>query len=461
MSKKNPVWSFFASVKLAMVLLILISVASVLGTLIPQQEAAGLFISRLSPRMADILYSLQLFNIFHSTWFIVLLGLLALNLIVCSLDRFPTAWRRFRQEGALDRDDLFEAIPSDQVVIKEPPLSEEADRIGMLLRKKAGRVRRRDTENRSYFYGEKGAYSYFGVYLIHISVLVIMAGFIVGFLFGFEGHMNIAEGESSDVVALRGGKGLKKLDFSVQCDRFFIDFYANGTPKTYRSDLTFLTGGRAPQSSAVLVNHPVTFAGMRFYQASYGTIPSHDPVMTVRRGDKKIRDVKVAIGMALDLPEKKATVQMTRVEENLMGMGPAVKLDIQSPAGNIQLWVFEAIEQIAQANPGLLEQVPLFNPGAFAPYIFSLKQTDSRYYTGLQVARDPGVPVVATGALLMMIGFIIVFFCSHRQIWICLDQKADGTRISIAGKSNRDAVGLRRDIRKLLDAVKSNGGSGQ
>lgn len=446
---------------LAIVLLILISAASIMGTLIPQQEAAGLFMSRLSPGMAELLRGLQLFDIFHSTWFMVLLGLLALNLIVCSLDRFPTAWRRFRRENAPDRDDFFEAIPPDQIVIKGTPLSEEVNRIGILLRKETGRVRRRDAENHAYLFGEKGSYSYFGVYLIHLSVLIVMAGFIVSFLFGFEGHMNIVEGEASDTVSLKGGKGIKKLDFSVQCNRFFIDFYADGAPKTYQSDLIFFEGGRAPQSSSVLVNHPVTFAGMRFYQSSYGTIPSGDPVMIVIQGDKKIKDVKVAIGMAFDLPEKKATVQMTRVEENLMGMGPAVKLNIQAPAGNIQFWVFAAIKQMVQANPGLLEQVPLLNPGAFSPYVFSLEQADRRYFTGLQVTRDPGAPVVAAGAVLMVIGFIIVFFCSHRQIYIRLDQKAGRTRISIAGKSNRDAVGLNRDIRKLLDAITSNGGSTQ
>jgi cytochrome c biogenesis protein len=458
LSKKNPVWSFFASVKLAIVFLSLISAASILGTLIPQREAAGLIISRLSPGMADFLSGLQLFNIFQSTWFTVLLGLLALNLIVCSLDRFPMAWKRFRQESAPDRDDLFETIPSDQVIVKETSLSEETDRLEKLIGKK-GRVGRKDRDDRSYLYIGKGAYSYLGVYLIHVSILFVMAGFIVGFLFGFEGHMDIPEGESSAVVTLKGERGVKDLDFAVRCDRFFIDFYENGAPKTYRSDLTFLEGGRALRSSSVLVNYPITFAGMRFYQASYGMIPTGDPVMIVIQDDKKIKDVKVAIGMEFELPEKKARVLMTRVEDNLMGMGPAVKLNIQSPEGNIQFWVFQAIEQMIQANPGLLEQVPLFNPGAFEPYIFFLEQAEHRYYTGLQVARDPGVPMVATGALLMMIGFIIVFFCSHRQIWIRLDRITDQTRISITGKCNRDAVGLKRDIRKLLDAAKLDGGA--
>jgi cytochrome c biogenesis protein len=456
LSKKNPVRSFFASVKLAIVLLILISVASILGTLIPQQEAAGPFISRLNPGVADVLRGLQLFNVYHSAWFMILMALLAANLVVCSLDRFPTAWKRFRQVSEPDREDLFEKIPSDQVIIKETPLRSETDRLELLLKKKAGRVARRDEAGRSYLYGEKGAYSYFGVYIIHLSVLIIMAGVMIGFLFGFEGYVDIPEGESAAVVALKGGRGVKNLDFAVRCDRFFIDFYENGTPKTYRSDLTFLKAGRAVQSSAVLVNHPVAFGGMRFYQANYGMIPTGDPVMVVTQDDKKIKDVKVAIGMAFDLPEKKAKVQMVRVEEDLMGMGPAVKLSIQSPAGDVQLWVFQAIEQIGQANPGLLEQVPIFNPGLFKPYVFSLVQANNRYYTGLQVAQDPGVPLVAVGAALMMIGFMVVFFCSHRQIWIRLDVKGDKTRISVAGKSNRDAVGLERAIRKWLDAVKLN-----
>jgi len=65
--------------------LILISVASILGTLIPQQEAAGSLISRLNPGVADVLRALQLFNIYHSAWFMLLMALLATNLIICSL----------------------------------------------------------------------------------------------------------------------------------------------------------------------------------------------------------------------------------------------------------------------------------------------------------------------------------------------------------------------------------------
>jgi cytochrome c biogenesis protein len=446
-------------VKLAIVLLVLIAAASIVGTLIPQQEAAGPFIARLSPGVAGILSALQLFDIYHSAWFMILMALLAVNLAVCSLDRLPRAWRRFRQKGEPERADLFDDLPSDQTVFTEAPLADEADRLAALMKKKTGRVERRNVAGCSYLFAQKGALSSFGVYIVHAGVLVMMAGVMVGLFYGFEGTMNIPEGESSATVTLRGGRGVKPLDFAVRCDRFFMDSYETGAPKTYRSDLTFLQDGREVRSAAVLVNHPVSFAGMRFYQSSYGSVPAGDPVMNVMRTDRKIMDVNIAVGLSFELPDKKATVRILRVEDNLMGMGPAVKLSIDAPAGAVQLWVFAAIEQIAAANPGLLEQVPLFNPGAFSPYVFSLSLPERRPYTGLQVARDPGVPIVAAGAAFMMTGLLMVFFWSHRQIWIRLEAMGDKTRISIAGRSNRDDVGLNREIRDWVNAMESDRGT--
>jgi cytochrome c biogenesis protein len=453
--KKNPLLSFFASVKLAIVLLVLIAAASIVGTLIPQQEAAGPFIARLSPGVARFMQGLQLFDLFHSVWFMILMALLAVNLTVCSLDRFPRAWRRFRQKGEPERADLFDDLPSDQTVFTEAPLADEADRLAALLKKKTGPVERRDAGGRTWLLAQKGALSHFGVYIVHAGVLVMMAGVIIGLLYGFEGAMNIPEGESSSAVTLRGGRGVKPLDFAVRCDRFFMDSYETGAPKTYRSDLTFLQDGREAHTASVLVNHPVSFAGMRFYQSSYGSLPVGEPVITVRLADRKIMDVKIAVGLTFDLPDHEATVQMLRVEDNLMGMGPAVKLGIDAPAGAVQLWVFAAIEQIAAANPGLLQQVPLFNPGAFTPYVFSLSLPERRPYTGLQVARDPGLPLVAAGAAFMMIGLMMVFFWSHRQIRVRLEAAGDKTRISVAGSSSRDAVGLNREIRNWVQAIES------
>jgi cytochrome c biogenesis protein len=452
--KKNTLWSFFSSVKLTIVLLMIISIASILGTIIPQQGAADSFVSRLSPGMMSIFDNLQLFDIFHSIWFMSLMVLLSINLIVCSLNRFPAHWKLFHHRPDPDATEGFGNLPTDRIILVERSLHEETERIESLLKKRYNGVRRKDTEKGSFLTGEKGNFSYFGVYLIHFSVLIILTGVIIGFLFGFEAYVEVAEGEAVDTVQIKGGKGLKKLDFTVRCDRFTIDYYEDGTPKLYQSDLTFFRNDSILYQGPVLVNHPVSFEGIRFYQANYGKVPSDEVVIMLRKRHEKAQVIKVVMGKGFDLPGKEGKATIIRMEENLMRMGPAVKINIATGKGNVQFWIFQNIEQIEAENPGLMDQVPMFNPGLFIPYVFSLAMMQTKYYTGLQVAGDPGVPVVVAGSLLLVLGFMTVFFYAHRQVWIRLDRQGINTRISITGKTNKDPVGLDREILRLMGAIK-------
>jgi len=95
----------------------------------------------------------------------------------------------------------------------------------------------------------------------------------VGSFFGFDAYVNILAGEQIDTVMLRKTMRPLKLDFTVRCDKFTVDFYENGAPKEYRSDLSFLVKGKEMAKEKLLVNHPVEFMGITFYQANYGSIP--------------------------------------------------------------------------------------------------------------------------------------------------------------------------------------------
>jgi cytochrome c biogenesis protein len=458
--KKNPVWSFFSSVKLAITLLIIIAIASILGTIIPQQDAAGEFAGKLSPGMASVLDKLQVFDIFHSIWFLGLLLLLSVNLIVCSLNRFPSSWKRFRAISPPDEPALFKDLESNRVILTERKLEGEAERIEGLLKKRFKIVERKDKGVTSFVTAEKGRFSYFGVYLIHVSVLIIIAGMIIGFLLGFEAYVEVPEGESFDTVQLKGGKGIKKLDFTVRCDRFTIDYYKDGTPKLYQSDIAFIKNDNTLHQTPVIVNHPATFEGIRFYQAHYGKVPSGEAVIMLQKGREKAQPIKVSVGKAFDLPGNEGKATVVRMEPNLMQMGPAVKINIAADTGNVQFWVFQNIEQIEEENPGLTDHVPLFNPGVFAPYVFSLDMIQTKYFTGLQVARDPGVPVVVAGSLLLVFGFMAVFFYAHRQVMVRIDRQGTHTRISVTGKTNKDPVGLSREIQRLIGDIQKAGVKG-
>jgi cytochrome c biogenesis protein len=444
---------FLASTRLAIVLLVAIALGALLGTIIPQQEAAEAFSAQLQPAVLAIFQALQLFNVYHSVWFILLLLLLAVNLVVCSLDRFPSAWRQFRGDVAPDGAERLEDLPPDRIVATDRSAVEEAERLEVLLRKHCRRIRRTETPPGFVLAGGKGAFSRFGVFVVHLGVLLLIAGGLAGAIFGVRGYVEIAEGDTTNTLRFRGGKGAETLPFAIRCDRFTVEYYDGGAPKVFRSDLTFLEQGKIVRQGALLVNHPIAFGGLRFYQSSYGILPGGRLVLSYTRGNGSADAREAAVGDRFTLPGGEGVVEVLRAENDLMRLGPAVKLSINSLRGEIQFWVFQYIERIKEANPGILAQVPLMNPALFTPYVFSMQKKGDRFYTVLDATRDPGVPLVAGGAGLLVIGLLITFFFSHRRFRIVLEEDKGKSRIGLAGSTNRDPVGLEREMNQLLAEI--------
>jgi len=146
----------------------------------------------------------------------------------------------------------------------------------------------------------------FCVYCVHLSILVMIAGALIGSFFGLDADVNINEGEMVNAVRLAGEKGIYNLDFLVRCDKFAVEFYDNGTPKTYRSDLSFIRNGRVEYQDALLVNHPLTFANLRFYQSSYGTAPGTKVILTYSADRQTSGELVLAPGDTFALPQYNA-----------------------------------------------------------------------------------------------------------------------------------------------------------
>jgi len=98
---------------------------------------------------------------------------------------------------------------------------------------------------------------------------------------------------------------------------------------------------------------------------------------------------------------------------------------------------------------------PIFNPSFIRPYTFIIEDIPTRYYTGLQVSRDPGVPIVWVGFSMLIIGLMITFFTSHRRVWVrILKKDHNNVEIAVSGMSNRDPVSLSKRIKSVLNGIK-------
>jgi len=452
--RSDIIWDIFSSVKLTLTLLIILAVTSIAGTVIPQQEGAMEFAQKLSPGLVQLFNSLQLFDMYHSLWFRIIIALLSLNLIVCSMKRFQITLKLFQALPRPDRSKPFENLPPQRDFQVTGEIKEVTGRVAEFMRSQHKKIEEKDTEKGNFFYASKGRYSLFGVFVVHLSVLAILIGAIIGSLSGFEAYVNIVEGDSTDTVTLRKSSvhAHKKLGFSVHCEKFTVDFYDTGTPKEYRSELSFLDGGRVLKKGNLLVNHPITFRGITFYQSSYGTIPGERVRLKISRHQRESKTLEIERGHPMPLPHNEGQFEVVEVHGNLKGMmGPAALISIKPKQGEeVRFWVFQDFESLQKRFPKAMFQSPVLNPSAFKPYTFYLNEIQSKYYTGLQVNKDPGVPLVWMGFFMIVMGLFTTFFTSHRRVWVRVLQDKGKIRISVSGKANKNPVGMERELDHLV-----------
>jgi cytochrome c biogenesis protein len=296
------------------------------------------------------------------------------------------------------------------------------------------------------------------VYLVHLSVLVILIGALIGSFSGFDAYVEIEESQQVDTVTLRKQNAPMKLGYEVRCDKFFVDFYENGSPKEFRSDLTFLHDGKEVEKKSLRVNHPVKFEGVTFYQSNYGKVPGKRVRVRIFRpeSEQEITGLDIEVGKSFPLPGNEGQFRVAKTNIDFMQLGPAVLISARSTQGEeTRFWVFQHSERIRKQFPGLLDQYPKLNPSAFTPYTFYLDAIESRYYTGLQVKKDPGVPVVWLGYLLMVAGLIVTFFTFHRRMWVRVSKGKQGVNVSVAGKAAKNPVGLERELKHLTTQLRN------
>jgi cytochrome c biogenesis protein len=426
----DRLWDFFCSLKLAIITLILLALTSILGTVIEQGSTPEELAAK-SGWSLDFLKSLDrinAFDMYHSKWFLALMGLFAVNLICCSIKRFPHVWKTVREPRLVADDGFYRSLSNvDEVVVAKGTLDGVRDQVVTLLKNRFAAPVVTERDGKYYLYAEKGAFSRFGVYVTHCSILIIFLGAMIGNRWGYKAFVNVVEGSSVDQVWARGGKEPIPLGFAVRCDDFNVTFYEGSQrPKLFSSDLVILDNGQEVQKKTIVVNDPLTYKGLTFYQSSYG--PAGDPQFRFRVRELatgQTVEVTARQGEHVPLPNG-YSFAVTNFAENYDRFGPAVQMHVNTPDGR-------------HGNPFIvLKNYPDFDAQRGGEHVFSLLDYQQRFYTGLQVAKDPGVWVVWLGCFLLVAGSCGAFFLSHRRLWVTIQPLAKGVGVKLGGSAHRN-----------------------
>lgn len=412
----TTVWDFFCSLKLTLFLLISLALTSIIGTVLPQGVLPPEYVAQISPTKLQIYTKLGFFDMYHSWWFITLLYVFSLNLISCSIKRLPHVFK-FISEPALVLGDGQRNSPTKKEVTFSGPVEKAKEHLAEFLGKEFSSPIITEHNGEFHLFAQKTAWCRLGVYVVHFSILVIFVGAIIGSLAGYKGFVTIVEGTSVNAFEKQNGQRMP-LGFEVLCEKFNVEFYPTGAPKEFRSTLTILENGKpVPGYSQikVIVNEPLTYKGITFYQSSYGQASEggeHYISVTPRNGGASDK-IAVTEGVPVTLKDG-TTFKLLEATQEVRAFapgfsGPAARIEVTPKGGAAQTFI-------------AFKNFPEVNAQRGDALIFGYEGSSAKQYTGLQVAKDPGVWVVWLGCFLMVVGIGVAFFMSHKRIWVVVSK---------------------------------------
>src|SRR3972149_402789 len=196
LSLMDRVWNFFISVKLAIFTLIVLAVTSILGTIIEQNQLPEKYHQIYEDWAFTLMDRINLFDMYHSYWFLLILVLFTVNLSCCTIDRFPKMLRVVRNPRTKLDGSLEKTLSLSDRWKRKGHLSEWTGKYAEALSASFAKPKVTEDGGEVHLYAETGVASRFGVYVTHLSIIFIFLGAILGNVFGFAGFVDIPEGEA-------------------------------------------------------------------------------------------------------------------------------------------------------------------------------------------------------------------------------------------------------------------------
>ena len=205
------IWKFFASVRLTIVLLLTLAATSIIGTLIPQNESPQNYLQAFGDfgyRLFDVLGFLDLY---HSWWYQTLMLMVAVNILVCSIDRLSTTWRIIFPKRLKFNLARFRRLDRKEEFTKNSSGEQLKNNYQTIISRHFRHCHIEETDQGYAIFGERGRWTRIGVYIVHLSIICMLVGGVIGSIFGFEGFVNLAPGESARRIQPETGRRVRPV----------------------------------------------------------------------------------------------------------------------------------------------------------------------------------------------------------------------------------------------------------
>jgi cytochrome c biogenesis protein len=449
-------WRLFTSVNFAVVQIVAVAVLAVFGMTIRQlpgfafRSAAdyatemnrlrSIYEPVLGVPTVDLLERLQLFRVFNSTPFSVALLLLAISILICTLDRTPRLWQQSAAIRVIQPDAYFDPRLPDRVSIAPGPGLSAAAVAGALRRRRFSVREATGDDGMAFVYGDRNQWTKLATLISHLGLILFLVAGLVTARFGDEQGLVVAEGDTLTVQPI-GTPGL----LLVQNLGFDAPGLETGSPTDFTTDLAVYRDGQLLERKTIRVNDPLSVGGYTFHQNGFGPAPDIEIRSTTDdtvlwSGPVPLTDSAGGLPVgAIPVPGRNYGLQLL-LNRSTTGVGALVALPYAVngtlPDGTPNIVFAPFPYAVVNGESVAMEGLGL-----------SLSLRGFSQYTLLIAKRDPGQGIVWAAFLALIVVLAITFYLPRRRVWARL--RADG-RLDIVGRSDRQ-VDFDREFGGLVD----------
>ena len=466
-------WRQLTSMRTALILLMLMGVAAIPGSLIPQRITNQIAVRDLfasNPELAKWYDRFSLFDVYGSPWFSSIYILLFISLIGCVLPRTVEHYKAMRAQPPATPKNLSRLEHHQEFAGN----SESLERAALWFKKNRFRVR---VEGDS-ISAEKGFLRETGNLLFHLSLILILVGVSFGSLFGMRGEAIVSSGErfinvatSYDTLSFGKLTGENSLSpFEIKLDKFLGEYDPKtNAPKDYTAWGTIKDGDKT-YKKVMKVNKPLTFGNTRVYLQANG----YSPVVTVRDSQGNValqgpipflpQDGNLRSIGAIKVPDAEPQIGFVSsfVPTNARSNGQgAISIfpELLDPKLLFSIWKGDlgldsgVPQSVYRIDTSKLEKVGLgsVKPGETFTYPEgSITLETVVPWINLQVVKDPGKSYALIGGIVAVLGLLSSLYGRRRRIWVRITSNG----VEVAGLAKNSAPGLEAEIQNFVRAIK-------
>lgn len=372
-------------------------------------------------------------EVFYSGWFRILLALFCLNIACCSFRQIKVLWTISRQAPVCS--------PASNWQFGKWQYHITPAEVEQLFAKQHYRIKTVQADDQTIIHADKGLTGRWGAAGVHLAIVIIAAGAVIGSVFGFTQSIVVGKAETMLVPLEKNGERQAELTLHD----FTIDYYPDGNVSEYLSEVSVSAGSEQLQQT-IRINHPLQFQGITVYQMDYGyqvLARIHKPDGTVAAASWLNDDGKLIVDA-----EKEITLQMIRYIPDFNPHQPAVSLSLQPNNPKVLYAFYQQNEAIDWGVADFGQKMRLNGYDTWTEF------TQIRPYSALDVKRDPGVPIVLAGFLLLSIAFFLSMSIRYQQVQVRISSTPKGSVIHAAvsglngGKSEAFLIELQERLTK-------------